>query len=158
MRPYFKLIGALMRGYDEKGQTIGDIEQFVSGRIRGRTRYTAACNTFFQGLAADGAKTALYDLQKSCYLRSGALYGSRAVAFIHDEVIMEHPEESASERAQIQAEMMVKSMQAVCPDVKISASPALMRCWYKGADAVYDGRGQLIPWEPPQTSFKGLAP
>lgn len=157
MRAYFRMIAALMRGVDEKGQTIGDIEQYVSGRIRGRTRYTAACNTFFQGLAADGAKSALYDLQKACYLRNGALYGSRCVAFVHDEVIMEHPEHLAAERALIQADMMIKSMQLVCPDVRVSAEPALMRCWYKDASPVFDGHGKLIPWEPPHTLPKKLS-
>lgn len=147
MRPYFKIIGSMMRGIDDKGQTIGDIEQFVSGRIRGRTRYTAACNTMFQGLAADGAKAAVYALQKECYLRRGRLFGSRPVVFIHDEVIVEHPEDCASERAQIQTEIQCSVMQTVVPDIKITASPALMRCWYKGADAVYEG-GKLVPWEP----------
>jgi DNA polymerase I-like protein with 3'-5' exonuclease and polymerase domains len=138
----------MMRGYDDKGGTIGDIEQFVSGRVRGRTRYTAACNTFFQGLAADGAKAACYALARACYLRGGALYGSRSVAFIHDEVLMEHPEDEASERAKIQAKIMCEEMQALVPDVKITAAPALMRCWYKDAEAVYNSRNELVCWEP----------
>lgn len=155
MRTYFRQIAAMMRGYDDKGNTIGDIEQFVSGRIRGRTRYTAACNSFFQGLAADGAKAALYAIQKASYLLAGALYGSRVVAFVHDEIIMEHPARDAAERGQIQADIMVNTMQTVCPDVKIGASPALMRAWFKNADAVYDERGRLIPWEPGVEYVKG---
>lgn len=148
MSAYFKLIGQLMRGLDDKGNTIGDIEQFVSGRVRGRTRYTAACNTFFQGLAADGAKAACYALAKACYLQGGELYGSRSVAFIHDEVLMEHPEDVASERANAQARIMCAEMQALVPDVKITAAPALMRCWYKDAEAVYNSRNELVCWEP----------
>lgn len=148
MTAYFKLVGMMMRGYDDKGGTIGDIEQFVSGRVRGRTRYTAACNTFFQGLAADGAKAACYALAKACYLRGGELYGSRSVAFIHDEVLMEHPEDEASERAKTQARIMCEEMQALVPDVKITAAPALMRCWYKDAEAVYNSRNELVCWEP----------
>lgn len=148
MPDYFRVIASLVRGYDDKGNGVGDIEQFVSGRIRGRARYTAMANGFFQSLAADGAKAAVYALAKACYLRAGALYGSRSVAFIHDEVIMEHPEATAAERAKLQAEIMCAEMQAVVPDVKVTASPALMRCWYKGADAVYDKNNNLIPWEP----------
>ncbi len=148
MRAYFRMISSMMRGYDEKGQSIGDIEQYVSGRIRGRTRYTAACNGFVQGLAADGAKESLYQIQKESYLLNGRLYGSRAVVFVHDEIIMEHPEETAAERSQIQADIMVKAMQEVCPDVRVSASPALMEAWYKGAEAVYNRSGKLIPWRP----------
>lgn len=147
MRGYFNRIKMLMKGFDDRGQTIGDIEQYVSGRIRGRTRYTAACNTFFQGLAADGAKHALNKIQRASYLRNGPLYGSRAVAFVHDEIIMEHPEHLAAERGLIQAEIMVKAMQEVCPDVRISAAPALMRCWLKEAEDVYDSKGRLIPYE-----------
>ncbi len=155
MRGYFKRIAAMMKGYDEYGQTVGDIEQFVSGRIRGRTRYTAACNGFFQSLAADGCKTALYEIQKASYLQGGALYGSRAVAFIHDEIIMEHPIELASERAKIQTEIMVKAMQAYTPDIKITASPALMMAWYKGAEEVRAvAGGPIIPWDP-SAKYKG---
>lgn len=151
MNDYFKIIASLVRGYDDYGNGIGDIEQFVSGRARGRARYTAMANGFFQALAADGAKAAVYALAKACYTREGMLAGSRSVAFIHDEVIMEHPEATASERAKLQAQIMVDEMQQVCPDVKITASPALMRRWYKGADAVYDPQGKLIPWEPKET-------
>lgn len=151
MPDYFRVISSLVRGFDDKGNGVGDIEQFVSGRIRGRARYTAMANGFFQALAADGAKAAVYGLAKACYLRSGELFGSRSVAFIHDEVIMEHPEATASERAAVQARVMCAEMQAVVPDVKITASPALMRCWYKGADAVYDSKNRLVPWEPKES-------
>ena len=61
---------------------------------------------------------------------------------------MLHPEATASERAKLQAEIMCVEMQQVVPDVKITASPALMRRWYKGADAVYDTKNNLVPWEP----------
>jgi len=171
MRMYFRMISSMMRGYDDKGNTVGDIEQFVSGRIRGRTRYTAACNTMFQALVADSVKEALYQIQKSCYLLGGAMYGARPVVFVHDEVIAELPEDHAHEFAEVQVDIMVRAMQGMCPDVKISASPALMGAWYKNADSVYDGQGRLIPWEPgvkyvkgehglltpAQTSFKGTA-
>lgn len=151
MPDYFRVISSLVRGFDDKGNGIGDIEQFVSGRIRGRARYTAMANGFFQALAADGAKAAVYRLAKACYLTNGELFGSRSVAFIHDEVIMEHPEDTASERAGVQARIMCEEMQHVVPDVKITASPALMRCWYKGADAVYDSKNNLVPWEPKES-------
>ncbi len=148
MRKYFKLIGSMMRGFDDKGQSIGDMEQFVSGRIRGRTRYCAMANGFFQSLAADGAKKALYEIQRASYLRGGRLYGSRCVAFFYDEFFMEHPEETASERGHIQAEMAIEHMQEVVPQVRIGAGPALMESWYKLAEEVYNKSGRLIPWKP----------
>jgi len=52
----------------------------LTGRIRGEVRFTAAKNTPFQGLAADGCKLALWELTKAGY---------RVVAFIHDEFIIE---------------------------------------------------------------------
>lgn len=148
MRLYFRKIANFMRGYDEKGQSIGDIEQYISGRIRGRCRYTAACNTLFQGAVADSCKESLYQMQKECYLLGGRMYGARPVVFVHDEIIAEVPEERAEEYAFIQSGIMVKTMQEMCPDVKIKAEPALMRAWYKNAEAVYNRAGHLIPWDP----------
>src|SRR5262249_9415329 len=56
----------------------------LTGRIRGRVGYTQARNTPFQGLAADGAALALFDLVRE---------GFRVVGFIHDEVLVELPDE-----------------------------------------------------------------
>ncbi len=148
MRAYFRLIGSMMRGYDDRGQPVGSMEQFVSGRIRGRTRYCAMANGFFQGLAADGAKAALYALQKACYLINGPLYGSRVVAFFYDEFLMEHPIETAHERAYIQTDIAIKEMKQVTPDVRQSAAPAQMDCWMKEADTVHSRSGRLISWRP----------
>lgn len=148
MRGYFKLIGSMMRGHDEFGQTIGDMEQFVSGRIRGRTRYCAMCNGFYSALAADGSKAALFEIARESYLLGGRLYGSRTIGYLYDEFLMEHPEETAHERAWIQTEIAVEQMQSYCKDVKVTAEPALMRCWYKDAEKVEDANGRLIPWEP----------
>jgi len=125
------------------------IRQFVSGRIRGGLSGPQAANTFFQGLAADGAKRALIALTKEMYLdRSSPLFESRVVVFAHDEIILEIPEEKADAAARRQAEVMVQEMANLCPDVRISAEPALMRRWYKDAEPVFDSGGKLIPWEP----------
>lgn len=147
MVTYFRMIANMMRGFDEKGNEVGDIEQFVSGRIRGRCRYTAACNTTFQGIVADSAKHALYEMQRECYLKGGAMYGARCSVFVHDEVITELPEHKAHEYAQVQADIMMRTMQEYCPDVRINAKPALMRRWYKDAEPVYVN-DRLVPWEP----------
>ncbi len=148
---YFRLISSMMRGYDEHGQSIGTLEQFVSGRIRGRVRYCAMANSAFQGLAADAAKRALYEIQRHSYLLGGRMYGSRTVGFYYDEFFMEHPEKTAHERALVQTEIALQYAQELCPDVKLKAGPALMRNWYKEADAVYDASGRLIPWMPELT-------
>lgn len=126
----------------------GRLTQFVSGRVRGGLNPPAAANTMFQGLAADGAKRALIRLTEHMYLDDRSpLYLSRLVIFAHDEIILEIPEERAHDAAVLQAEIMVEEMAKVCPDVRISAEPALMRRWYKEAKAVYVDK-KLVPWEP----------
>ena len=81
-----------------------------TGRKRGDTSYCAEKNTPFQGLAADGAKLALYNLDKA---------GFRVVGFVHDEILTEVPKEKAEELIKLQEKIMVDSMASVVPDVKI---------------------------------------
>lgn len=52
----------------------------LTGRLRGGISYTQARNTPFSGLAADGAKLALWDLLHQ---------GFNVVAFVHDEIVVE---------------------------------------------------------------------
>jgi DNA polymerase I-like protein with 3'-5' exonuclease and polymerase domains len=68
--------------------------------------------------------------------------------FIHDEIIAEVPEDRTHEAGAELARIMCDAMQVVVPDVKITASPAAMRRWYKDATTVYDLNGRLVPWEP----------
>ena len=82
-----------------------------TGRKRGDTTYCAEKNTPFQGLAADGAKLALYNLDKA---------GFRVVGFVHDEIITEVEESRVEELLKKQEEIMIKSMESVVPDVRIS--------------------------------------
>lgn len=125
------------------------MRQFWSNRIRGDCGYTEACNTLFQGLAADGAKLALFRIVREMYTdRKSPLFGSRMVAFIHDEFLAEVPIELAHEASYRLAEVAVSAMAEVIPDITITASPALMKRWHKDAAAVHDAKGRLIPWEP----------
>lgn len=145
IRPYWSKVSAIIQNDDA-------ITQFVSKRVRGKPTAPAAANTLFQGLAADGAKRAVVAMTKEMYLdTSSPLYGSRLVNFSHDETIIEIPEEKAHEAATRQAEVMIQQMRTVVPDVLVKAEPALMRRWFKGAEAVYvDGPSgkRLVPWEP----------
>ena len=127
------------------------IEQLRSGRLRGGTNYCAGCNTYFQGLAADGAKNAIWEVMKECYVDvDSPLYGCRPVAFIHDELLVEVPEdiEARTAAADRLAEVMVSAMEKWIPDVKIAAEPAAMTRWLKGAEEVRDEQGRLMCWEP----------
>jgi DNA polymerase-1 len=129
-----------------------EVMQVGSGRTRGNCRFTQAANTYFQGLAADGAKRAMFRISEECYVdATSPLYGSRMVVFAHDEFILEVPEKGAAEALTRLAECMVEGMAELVPDVKISAEGCLMRRWYKGAEPVYVD-GVLVPWEPKEKS------
>lgn len=170
MKEYFKYIGNCVGSIGE-----GVMEQVRSGRIRGGLHFCAGANTLFQGLAADGAKEALWQVAAECYLKSpgkillhglhrgdgkSALYGSRPLIFMHDEIIAEVPDvpghpEVAAAAAERLAQVMRESMQRWIPDVPIGAKPSLMRKWYKGAKPVYSPEGILLPSRPEKRTKDG---
>ena len=76
-----------------------------SGFIRANCSYTAWLNTHFQGLAAEGAKIALY----LCFKK-----GLPIVAFVHDEIITEEPEERSEQGLKELQECMITGMKMVC--------------------------------------------
>ena len=94
----------------------------TTGRRRGSTTYCAEKNTPFQGLAADGAKLALYNLDKA---------GFRIVGFVHDEIITEVSKEKAEEMLVSQEKIMIDSMQQVVPDIKISVESQISGVYCK---------------------------
>jgi DNA polymerase-1 len=142
-KPYFELVGNMVGGVNG-----GQVTQFVSGRIRGGVGFTDACNTFFQGLAADGAQMALYYVVREMLMDTNSvLYGQVVRNFIHDEIIAEHPEEIAHESALRIEQIMVETMRSYVPDVKVKAEPCLMRRWEKAAEPMFDKKGRLVPWE-----------
>ncbi len=136
------------------GEEVGDgdatIVQLGSERIHGGCTFTMACNTLFQGLAADLATDALWRIVRECYdpRLNTALYGSRVVGFVHDEYIAEHPIEAQHEAATRLAEIAVDTGQAWCPSVKFKCEPALMDRWWKSAKTVRDDKGRLQVWQP----------
>lgn len=145
--PYFDHIRALTGSFGGRGQ----LTQVISGRQRGRVTYTQAANSYFQGLAADCSKAALWEVSRRCYsVRASALYGCRVWNFVHDEIIIEAPEHRAHEAAVELAKVMVEEMSKFTEHVPVRASAAIMRRWYKDAEAVYDESGRMIPWEPKQ--------
>ena len=98
------------------------------------------CNTPFSGLAADGAKLAMFNLMH---------IGFRVVAFIHDEVVVEIPENSnLNEEARVMDRVMVESMESVCHNVPIKCEYAASRVWSKLAAPVFGEDGALREWVP----------
>lgn len=124
---------------------VTDVVQIFSKRLRSNITYTTACNTFFQGLAADAAKEAAFDLVEACEL--GELRAWKVWAFIHDEFIAEGPEEDCDRAGKVIQRIMVDAAQRWIPDVPVNASPAAMYAWSKKAKPVYKD-GKLVPWKP----------
>jgi DNA polymerase-1 len=131
----------------------GTVIQMRSNRVRGRVPFCAFANSLFQGLAADGAKRALWKVSKECYTdRASALWNTRPVIFVHDEIISEIPfdprdPKPTSAAADRKTAVMIEAMQHYIPDVPITAKPVLCRRWYKGAEPVRVG-GVLMPSRP----------
>lgn len=137
-----------MKRYFDHVSTVADSGEMVqhrSGRRRAGIDFSSCANGYFQGLAADGAKHALWLVSKECYTDPrSAMFGARPVFFAHDEIFSEIPEVIAHRAAPRMAEVMVSAMREWVPDVWIAAEPALMRRWSKEAGPVYvDGR--LVP-------------
>ena len=119
------------------------------GMVRAGCSYTSAANgEAMQTPAAEGFKTAVFNLVKEC--RMGSLRGrAQIVNEIHDEVIVEiFDAAEAHEVALVVKEIMEGSMQVVIRDVKVTAAPCLMERWMKEAEPEFDSTGRLIPWRP----------
>jgi DNA polymerase I len=127
------------------------LESFGDGMKRLETSANAASNHFFQNLAAQGAKRALWYVTRACYNDPASpLFGNaHPVVFVHDEIITEIREEVAHECAHEQARLMVAAMREFTPDVIIKAEPAIARRWFKGMEPAHDRVGRLRPWWPP---------
>lgn len=94
-----------------------------TGRLRGGVRFTQRLNAPFQGLAADGAKRALWRALQA---------GLPVAAFVHDELIFEFPIERAEEMAVQAKKVMESSMSEVLNHaVPVEAEGHLTPCWTK---------------------------
>jgi hypothetical protein len=115
----------------------------LTGRIRGHVRYSQARNTPFQGLAADGAALALFELVKQ---------GFRVTGFVHDEILVELPDEggyvSEATVQQVKSIMCAKMAEVLVGDIPVSCEAALSERWSKKAKLVVRD-GKVYPWVPP---------
>lgn len=151
MKSYFAIISEIT---SEAGSRC--IEQLGSGRRRGDVGFTDASNGMFQGLVADMAKVALYLVTRACYVGGGALLpghtvtpllGCLPILFVHDEIILEAPEEQAADAAEECRLIMEAVQETWMPDVPAAAEAKLARRWSKSAKPTRDRHGRLIPWE-----------
>ena len=174
-----------MREYFERVASMTEAElpirQVFSGRVRGGASFCAAANGFFQGLAADGAKEAVWRVAWECYVgtrlitvsdeTSGTekraeptnapspLHGCRPIFFIHDEIGLECPAkafgpERSSAAAQRLSDVMIEAMRTYIPDIPVSCKPIMCARWYKGAEPV-KVKGLLVPSKPVTTEKDG---
>lgn len=150
MRDYFELINSYgVADPNDPGEIYYSIEQLFTKRLRGDCTYTAACNTYFQGLGADATKNAGFLIAYECYVdESSPLYGCRIVNYIHDQFILECDEEKAHDAAFRLAAVMCEGANPFLPDVPAKVSePMVTRCWSKKAKQVFDENKRLIPWD-----------
>lgn len=145
---YLNWVNTLLQGHGDRARST--VVHFLSERYRGHIPYTVTANTFFQGLAADAAKSAGFAIAHECYaVPSSPLYGCRIINFVHDEFILEvhaHPERAHLAAYRLR-DLMASAAQAWLPDVSIGQlEPVLMRRWSKSAKMAHRD-GMLIPWE-----------
>ncbi len=140
---------------------------YYGGVTRGDLGFCDGGNGYFQTRLARAAKAAFAQIQRECLdstwrVRSSGmmtsayadgpspLLGSRAIICFHDEAITEHPLSMAHDGSYRASEIFVETLRFACPHLYqgVKADPALMLRLYKGAEAVFDANGRLVPWEP----------
>lgn len=95
----------------------------ATGRIRANASYAACRNGIMQGLAADGAIHALWDLWRAGY---------KIANFIHDEIICEVPDdENLPARVAEIERLMIEGMQKVVPGANVRVETSVRRSFSK---------------------------
>ena len=113
----------------------------LTGRVRGNVTYTQQRNTPFQSLASDGAKRALGRL---------VLGGYRVVGFVHDEVLIELPDQGDyvdRSAAEAVVKIMIEAMQEMTGEVPVKCEYTLSDRWSKNAELILEG-DKVRPWRP----------
>jgi DNA polymerase-1 len=126
----------------------GMIEHDLTGFLSGGNTYCQLANLFFQHLMAYGTRKALFAVSRACYANaSHVLAGCRPVIMVHDEIIMEAPEPYATACADAMAEIMVREMQSVLPDIPVKVDVTVMRRWSKKAKSKRSENGLYTIWD-----------
>lgn len=139
--------------FEELGKLTEDdgaqIRQFVSNRVRGHVTLTDGANTLFQGLAADAMKAAGFLIAKACYAEpESPLYGWRICNSVHDEFVLEGPDDERAHDAAMELSRLMKvGAEPFLPDVPAEVETMLCRRWSKAAKPLYDRDGRLVPWD-----------
>jgi DNA polymerase-1 len=146
MREYLARAGKLC---EEDGYA--NVVTLFSNRHRGRASYCATANNGFQTLGSDIAKTAMWRVAQAQYVdRNSPLFGTRTVAFVHDEIIGEARAEIIHEAAFELRRVMTAAANEWLPDVPMveeKMDPVAMKRWSKKAVQRFDATGRLIAWD-----------
>jgi len=113
----------------------------LTGRIRGGVYYTQKRNTPFQGLAADGAALALFELVKA---------GFQVTAFVHDEFhVLLSDEGGFVSQTKIQQveEILCRTMEeeVFVENIPAACEATLSSRWSKNARLIIRD-GKVYPW------------
>lgn len=116
--------------------------------VRATPSLTAAANTPFQLVGALAASNAGWRVFEKHLDPGNVLSVAPMVNFCHDDLLLEVPEGLEHEVADELASTMIQGCAEVIRDVPIEVEFAAMKRWTKSAQAVYNRKGKLIPWEP----------
>lgn len=142
--------GAVRHTEDGRTHETATIRHPVTGRWRANTAYCAACNSHFQERTATGAALGLQETQRRCFSERGsALYGSWAVMYTHDEIVLDSPRAVAHDAAMELGQIAADRFNILHPDVPIKTiDPCVAGIYSKKARAVFGPDGRLVPWAP----------
>ena len=111
----------------------------ITGFVRGGCEYTAGANHGFQHLCAYGAKQGFYRVTKACFEPESPLFGYRCNNFVHDEAVLEGPEQGAQAAAHEVGRIMAETFNAYVPNCPTTAEGIVSRVWSKHAKRVEGG-------------------
>lgn len=113
-----------------------------------KSPYNAACNTPFQGMAADGCKLSFWKIVKACYVqRESPLFGFRPSVFVHDQFMLEGPEHRASGAAHELQRLMRDGMALMVKDIPVESSVAIGRRWDVDMESPLNEHGEFQIYE-----------
>jgi len=111
VREYFERVSELLR------RSL-PVTQIGTGRVRRVDRYAAACNSYFQGLAADGGGQAAWLLLWQSKVGPGPLFDAQAdpLIFEHDAFLVEFLSDLAEEWQALDAEIEAATLRGAAND------------------------------------------
>ncbi len=145
---FFKAFPEMVKFFEwhrTKQDNMGFYHYDTNGRWRANCSYCAAANGInLQSLSADGAKIALIRLFEACF--SGALQGCYIINTVHDENLMEMPDDDKlTERIEVAMTLMIEGMSAVIPDVRIGVGAQVMKRWVKSGEEILGEHSLALP-------------